>query len=1148
MKKNLMKYLASCSVMAFMGSCNHEAVVEGTFSNQSRTITMQAELRSNSRIAFEENETSLNLLWEENDGFSVMVGKAVQTPVTFALTEGAGTSTGMFEGKISCNDGDTLYAVWPIMENGMCGEHQCYWSMAGQKGVLDDQYTFMVGSGVYHKGESTTMSFRHMSAALRMHLELPEGVEKLIKVEILGEMLGREGAIVNIDSGGLLLDGSSRNDGVTIENEFLVVDNAVDVVAYFFAWEWTYLKNAKVVATSEDGNLYEGSLVNGNLRPGKLYDTTVKMSNSGEISQENKIQLAAKNGGEFTVTERIRLTAPLIVEKDLNLHFNDGAAFDGDIGQFVDSNSLKAMVVVKPGAALTINGNGEINTGHMDSQLSCIRMIGGSNEPSKVVINSGMLIGTHHVILVDEDCQNAQVEINGGSLSSDWSIVTNNYNGSAILNKSDAQVVIKGGHISSSASAVEMWGGQFTMTNGTLEASYQGEKSHVDTNGVADNCIVGSALALYPSEGNTVTASISNGTFQGISSIYEIHAGEDAVSSLSITGGIFEGTINSYNCTDFISGGQFKVEPNANYMAPGKVAVSTGSYYEIQDGTGEGEPTGNTGLAAVISKVYPDLVTKNTDGTYTINQDKAATVVELALSDQGTIESLDGIENFPNLERLFCDNVGLKTLDISKNQKLKQVEVNKNLLTSLNFSSNPALEIIKCSQQQNRMLTSLDVNGNTNLRVLECQENALTSLDLTDNTKLEEIDCGVNKLSNLNVANNLELRKLFLACNNLTSLDISMLLNLTDLHCTENHISDLDITKNEKLGWLNCGNQQPDGTEITVRMTEAQKELWDENWSKIEYWNSRYVNVVVVEADSNLITIQNTELSTALQAVLGAENVKLENGYAVMTKEFVESVETIEIPSGQYTITSLSGIENFINLKRLECARTGLTECNLSKNTKLESVAVWDNSLSSLDLSNQASLFDINCAQNETLQTLKINANVRLKYLIIDDTNLQSLVIPNPETIWQLAYSRTPLNLDLSQFTGLEILFCSGNKLATINLTPETKQKLTNLECDSNSLTSLDLSEYSNLQKLKCWRNLITSLDITPLNNLQDLECGNQQNDIVLQLLLTDDQKTKWESSWSTNRNNNNVRTPEDSIVEPNNGNTNGNNFWFEEL
>lgn len=277
MKTNFKIYLAACSVMAALGSCNQEAVLEGASANQemeARTITMQAKLGVDSRIAFDENETSLNLLWEENDAFSVMAGKAVQKPATFTLTEGAGTNKGSFSGKIGCNDGDTLYAVWPIMANGMSAEHQCFWDLAGQKGVLDDLYTFMVGQGQYVEDESVAMSFSYMTAAVRMNLVLPEGVEKLTKVDVKVNGAYRK-AIVNIDSGGLIFDGGT-NGGVTIENDFDVVNCQTSVVAYFFAWQYSALNNGKVVVTDNNGVQYEGTLPNGNIRPGKLYDTTIE--------------------------------------------------------------------------------------------------------------------------------------------------------------------------------------------------------------------------------------------------------------------------------------------------------------------------------------------------------------------------------------------------------------------------------------------------------------------------------------------------------------------------------------------------------------------------------------------------------------------------------------------------------------------------------------------------------------------------------------------------------------------------------------------------------------------------------------------------------------------------------------------------------
>ena len=563
--------------------------------------------------------------------------------------------------------------------------------------------------------------------------------------------------------------------------------------------------------------------------------------------REIELKRAAKNGGSFILRGGgLRLTSPLIVEKDFTLTF-EGGNFDGNIGQFVDTKEWKSQVVVMPGVKFTFNGGGYYNTGQLDDEITNIRMAGGSSKPSKVIINGGNLIGSYHAIMIDENCLNAEVEINGGALSCDWN---KQYNGVAIMNKSNAKVKINGGDISGYVSAVEMWGGEFIMTGGNINCSYQGDKTFVAHNNVAGNHIIGSALAFYPTKGRTVAATISGGRLSGLSSVYEVTGNVN----LSITGGQFENAIVSNNCRKFISGGKFKVNPNPEYIVSGKVAKQNGGYYEIVNGEGGGNinPEGtisfeNPGLAAALNADYPSNV-KLDNGKAVFTRAWAESIVELNFSDQRTIESLAGIENFPNLVRLFCDRVGLKTLDISRNQKLKQIEVVGNELTSLNFSSNPALEIIKCNHQTNGCLSSLNISGNQSLKVLECQNNTITSLDLTNNINLEEIDCGVNKLTTLNLNSNLKLKKLFLACNQLTSLDVSKQLELTQLHCTENHISTLDITKNTKLNWLNCGNQQPDGSLITLVLTQAQKELWDDNWSKIEYWNSRNVKLSVVKS------------------------------------------------------------------------------------------------------------------------------------------------------------------------------------------------------------------------------------------------------------------------------------------------------------
>ena len=71
-----------------------------------------------------------------------------------------------------------------------------------------------------------------------------------------------------------------------------------------------------------------------------------------------------------------------------------------------------------------------------------------------------------------------------------------------------------------------------------------------------------------------------------------------------------------------------------------------------------------------------------------------------------------------------------------------------------------------------QVLSSLNVAGCENLRVLSCNFNKLTGLDVSDCSKLEELYCANNKLEHLYIDN----------CNALSYLS-----------CEYNHLSTLDI-------------------------------------------------------------------------------------------------------------------------------------------------------------------------------------------------------------------------------------------------------------------------------------------------------------------------------------------------------------------
>lgn len=56
-----------------------------------------------------------------------------------------------------------------------------------------------------------------------------------------------------------------------------------------------------------------------------------------------------------------------------------------------------------------------------------------------------------------------------------------------------------------------------------------------------------------------------------------------------------------------------------------------------------------------------------------------------------------------------------------------------------------------------------------------------------------------------------------------------------------------------------------------------------------------------------------------------------------------------------------------------------------------------------------------------------------------------------------------------------------------------SNKKLTNLECNGNRLTSLDVSGCTNLHRLECQENLLTSLNVEGCESLRWLDCSFNQ-------------------------------------------------------
>lgn len=121
-------------------------------------------------------------------------------------------------------------------------------------------------------------------------------------------------------------------------------------------------------------------------------------------------------------------------------------------------------------------------------------------------------------------------------------------------------------------------------------------------------------------------------------------------------------------------------------------------------------------------------------------------------------------------------------------------------------------------------------------------------------------------------------------------------------------------------------------------------------------------------------------------------------------------------------ISSMEGIQSFINLEVLQC---------------------YGNQLSSLDMSENTSLYLLACGNNQ-LNNLILTQNINLRTLVCDNNQLSELDVSENVNLESLACSDNQLSsLDLSQNISLEQLYCSNNQLNSLYIDNGNNQNMT---------------------------------------------------------------------------------------------------------
>lgn len=178
------------------------------------------------------------------------------------------------------------------------------------------------------------------------------------------------------------------------------------------------------------------------------------------------------------------------------------------------------------------------------------------------------------------------------------------------------------------------------------------------------------------------------------------------------------------------------------------------------------------------------------------------TVVELDVRYKN-INDLTGIEDFAALEELTLRGNNLTTLDMSGNAQLRVLNCLVNPLHTINVTQNLLLESLDLTVLHR--LDEIDLSQNINLETLIMNGCWIKSIDLSHNINLKNLYADGSHLLEIDLSNNLLLEFLDVFGVELESLDVSNNILLKELYCG-NHggvdnqtISELDLSNNSNL-------------------------------------------------------------------------------------------------------------------------------------------------------------------------------------------------------------------------------------------------------------------------------------------------------------------------------------------------------------
>lgn len=506
-------------------------------------------------------------------------------------------------------------------------------------------------------------------------------------------------------------------------------------------------------------------------------------------------------------------------------------------------------------------------------------------------------------------------------------------------------------------------------------------------------------------------------------------------------------------------------------------------------------------------------------------------ITEMTIPDDYKIGNLEGIRFFENLEKLNCHGIGLTTLNVGKNFKLRELDCSYNQLKEYYPILSSGLKILNCSHN-NLTYMDLGILHGLNLEEVNCSNNKIWRIVMRSEEELVKFDCSNNELMALDVSRCYQLKQLNCSVNQLVELDVKNQTNLTLLDCHHNELTELDVSRNQNLASLTCDGNQLTTLDLRKNNSLSHLSCAENRLACVDFSHmvgntinadgNRHPIAVLTDGTFDLNTLPGFDVSKATNwnggsvpgsgTILRVEDGKNEVSYQydcgkgvkptfifetslpineknfpdpnfrnyiktykaggknVLTVEEQRKVESIDVKG--WNISSLKGIEAFPNLTELDCGNNSIQKLDLRQNPKLEKLICNTNQLTQLDLSKNPKIYHLICYWNQLEQ--------------LDVSHLKDLVT--------LDCSHNDLEqLDIKNSKSLVALNCSWNRLTELDADVSHKSHLERVECQNNQLTSLILGENKGLKKLNCANNQLTQLNLNDMRSLEELKCQKNQ-------------------------------------------------------